>query len=67
MAANTPKIIPHLWYDKEAKEAAGFYASVFPQSKILHVSRLEGTPSGDVDLVAFEVWGQRFAARFGSR
>jgi predicted 3-demethylubiquinone-9 3-methyltransferase (glyoxalase superfamily) len=62
MAANSRKIIPHLWYDKEAKEAASFYASVFPQSKVLHVSRLHETPSGDVDLVAFEVWGQRFAA-----
>ncbi len=62
MASDTRKIVPHLWYDKEAEEAAAFYASVFPKSRVLHVTRLEGTPSGDVDLVAFEVWGQRFAA-----
>ncbi|MBW8889717.1 MAG: VOC family protein [Fibrobacteres bacterium] len=62
MASNAGKIIPHLWYDKEAKQAAAFYASVFPQSKVLHVTDLEGTPSGDVDVVSFEVWGQRFAA-----
>jgi predicted 3-demethylubiquinone-9 3-methyltransferase (glyoxalase superfamily) len=28
------KITPHLWFDKEAKEAAGFYTSIFPQSKV---------------------------------
>ena len=31
---NMQKIIPHLWFDKEAKEAAQFYTSVFPESKI---------------------------------
>lgn len=62
MAANTQRIIPHLWFDKEAKEAAGFYASVFPRSEVTHVSRLEGTPSGDTDIVGFELWGMRFMA-----
>lgn len=41
------KIIPHLWYDKEAKEAAEFYVSLFDNAKILKVTVLEGTPSGD--------------------
>jgi predicted 3-demethylubiquinone-9 3-methyltransferase (glyoxalase superfamily) len=62
MAAEKQRIIPHLWYDKEAKEAAAFYASVFPESKVTHTARLSGTPSGDVDLVSFEIWGQRFEA-----
>jgi predicted 3-demethylubiquinone-9 3-methyltransferase (glyoxalase superfamily) len=62
MAANAMKIIPHLWYDKEAKEAAAFYASVFPQSRITHAGRLEGTPSGEAEIVSFEIWGQKFMA-----
>jgi predicted 3-demethylubiquinone-9 3-methyltransferase (glyoxalase superfamily) len=56
------KIVPHLWYDKEAREAAEFYASVFPQSKVTHVITLGDTPAGDCDLVSFELWGQKFMA-----
>ncbi|MDB5106366.1 MAG: 3-demethylubiquinone-9 3-methyltransferase [Fibrobacteres bacterium] len=62
MPSNPQRIIPHLWYDKEAKEAAAFYASVFPESKVENATRLEGTPSGDVDLVSFRLWGQKFQA-----
>lgn len=62
MHANDQKIIPHLWYDKEAKEAAEFYASVFPDSKVTNVTSLPNTPSGDSDLVSFELWGQKFMA-----
>ncbi len=51
------KIIPHLWFDKEAKEAAEFYTSVFPDSHIDHISTLHDTPSGDCDIVSFKVWG----------
>lgn len=51
------KIIPHLWFDKEAKEAAQFYSSVFPDSKITHITELKNTPSGDCDSVYFEVMG----------
>jgi predicted 3-demethylubiquinone-9 3-methyltransferase (glyoxalase superfamily) len=54
------KIIPHLWYDKEAKEAAEFYTSVFPESKITVVNTLHDTPSGDCDIVSFTLWGQEF-------
>lgn len=54
------KIVPHLWFDKEAKEAAEFYSSVFPDSKITNISTLRDTPTGDCDVVAFTVWGQRF-------
>lgn len=59
------KIIPHLWYDKEAKEAASFYVSLFEDSKILNVNVLENTPSGDADLVNFELAGQQFQAISG--
>lgn len=56
------KIVPHLWYDKEAKEAAKFYISLFDQSKLLNVTVLEGTPSGDSEIVNFELAGQKFSA-----
>lgn len=56
------KIVPHLWYDKEAKEAAEFYVSLFPDSKMTSVTTLHNTPSGDSDLVSFEIWGQKFMA-----
>ncbi len=53
-------IIPHLWFDKEAREAAAFYASVFPQSKVTTIQTIHGTPSGDCDIVSFDVWGHPF-------
>ncbi len=56
------KIVPHLWFDKEAVEAAEFYASVFPESRVTSVTTLEGTPSGDCDMVIFELWNQKFMA-----
>lgn len=56
------KITPHLWFDKEAKEAAEFYASVFPNSKVNSVSTIHDTPSGDTDIVTFEVLGYSFMA-----
>lgn len=62
MSKTNQKIVPHLWYDKEAKEAAEFYASVFPDSKITNVTTIHDTPSGDSDIVSFELWGQKFMA-----
>jgi predicted 3-demethylubiquinone-9 3-methyltransferase (glyoxalase superfamily) len=56
------KITPHLWYDKEAKEAAEFYVSLFPNSKITNVTTLHNTPSGDADIVSFKLDGQEFVA-----
>ncbi|MEI6949055.1 VOC family protein [Paraflavisolibacter sp. H34] len=56
------KIIPHLWFDKEAKEAAAFYTSVFPQSAITDTYVLRNTPSGDCDVVSFNLWGYSFMA-----
>jgi predicted 3-demethylubiquinone-9 3-methyltransferase (glyoxalase superfamily) len=56
------KIYPHLWYDKEAKEAAAFYTSLFPNSKVGKVTTLTDTPSGDCDIVSFKLAGDDFMA-----
>jgi predicted 3-demethylubiquinone-9 3-methyltransferase (glyoxalase superfamily) len=53
-------ITPHLWFDKEAKEAAEFYISLFPNSKVTNITTLHNTPSGDCDVVSFELAGQSF-------
>jgi predicted 3-demethylubiquinone-9 3-methyltransferase (glyoxalase superfamily) len=55
-----PKITPHLWFEREAKEAAGLYTSIFKGSKIKSTTTLADTPSGTVDLVAIELWGLEF-------
>jgi predicted 3-demethylubiquinone-9 3-methyltransferase (glyoxalase superfamily) len=54
------QIVPHLWFDKEAKEAAGFYTSLFKDSKINSVSAITDTPSGDCVIVSFTLAGQNF-------
>lgn len=54
------KITPHLWFDKEAKEAAEFYTSVFKDSKIKDTTTLHNTPSGTVDIVTIELSGHEF-------
>ncbi|PYV41551.1 MAG: hypothetical protein DMG06_16700 [Acidobacteria bacterium] len=54
------KITPHLWFDKEAKEAAEFYTSVFKDSNVKDTTTLHNTPSGSVDIVTIELTGQRF-------
>ena len=60
------KIIPHLWYAKEAEEAAAFYASVFPNSRVKRVSPMPSEspsgPPGSVKVVEFELFGQPFMA-----
>jgi len=56
------KITPHLWFDREAIEAAKFYSSIFDNSKITHQSTIYDTPSGDSEIVAFTVLGYEFMA-----
>jgi predicted 3-demethylubiquinone-9 3-methyltransferase (glyoxalase superfamily) len=56
------KIIPHLWFDKEAKEAADLYTSIIPGSKIHNSITLHNTPSGSTEIVSFELAGQSFQA-----
>ena len=64
--ATKRKIFPHLWYAKEAEEAAKLYASIFPDSRVDRVTALMSeTPSGppgSVKVVDFTVLGQRFQA-----
>lgn len=56
------KIAPHLWFDKEAKEATELYCSLFPDSKIKNITTITDTPSGDCDIVSFDLAGQPFMA-----
>jgi predicted 3-demethylubiquinone-9 3-methyltransferase (glyoxalase superfamily) len=55
-------ITPYLWFDTQAKEAAEFYTSVLPESKVTHTTTLHDTPSGESDVVSFELAGQPFMA-----
>jgi predicted 3-demethylubiquinone-9 3-methyltransferase (glyoxalase superfamily) len=62
------EIVPCLWFDTEGEEAAEFYTSVFPNSKILDVSRYGEAgprPAGTVMTVNFELNGQEFLALNG--
>jgi predicted 3-demethylubiquinone-9 3-methyltransferase (glyoxalase superfamily) len=54
------KIRPFLWFDSQAREAAHFYCSVFPNSRILREVVLPSTPSGKVEIIDFELAGLRF-------
>lgn len=66
MANTHTKIYTHLWYAKEAEEAASFYASVFPDSRVDRVTSLMSEspsgPPGSVKIVEFTLLGQRFQA-----
>ena len=53
-------ITPHLWFDKEAKDAAKLYTSLFKDSKIKSTTTLHNTPSGSVDLLTIQLIGQEF-------
>jgi len=60
------KITPFLWYNKEAEEAAAFYASIFPEARVTRVTALPtdspSGPAGSVKIVEFELFGQQFTA-----
>lgn len=60
------KITPHLWYAKEAEEAAAFYVSVFPDSRVVRVTAMPSEspsgPPGSVKVVEFVLFGQAFMA-----
>lgn len=60
------KITPHLWYAKEAEEAARFYASIFPDSRVDRVTTLPAAspsgPAGSVKVVELTLFGQSFMA-----
>ena len=54
------RITPHLWFDKEAREAARFYTSAFKDSQIKNTTVLHNTPSGSVDIVTVGLLGEEF-------
>ncbi|HEX3021789.1 MAG TPA: VOC family protein, partial [Lachnospiraceae bacterium] len=56
------KIVPHLWFDQEALEAAEWYVSLFENSKIIDITTISDTPSGDAQLVDFTLANFRFSA-----
>jgi predicted 3-demethylubiquinone-9 3-methyltransferase (glyoxalase superfamily) len=66
------KIIPCLWFDNQAEEAARFYTSIFPKSRIGNITRygregfeIHGRPEGSVMTVEFELDSQSFTALNG--
>jgi predicted 3-demethylubiquinone-9 3-methyltransferase (glyoxalase superfamily) len=66
------KIVPCLWFDEQAEEAAGFYTSIFPNSRITRMTRygeagfeFHGKAPGTAMTVAFELDGQAFTALNG--
>jgi predicted 3-demethylubiquinone-9 3-methyltransferase (glyoxalase superfamily) len=60
------KITPFLWYSTEAEEAANFYASLFPDSRVTRVVAMPtdspSGPAGSVKVVDFVLFGQSFTA-----
>lgn len=56
------KIVPHLWFNTQAKEATAFYATLFPDSWVTSVRTISDTPSGDCDIVSFKILGHEFMA-----
>ncbi|MDF2870389.1 MAG: hypothetical protein K0R05_1964 [Anaerocolumna sp.] len=56
------KIVPHLWFDKDAVMAAKWYVSLFENSEIIHIGELHDTPSGDVETVDFKLADVTFSA-----
>jgi len=61
-------VTPFLWFDHQAEEAAKYYCSIFPNSKIVQTSRYRDTgpgPKGSVMVVRFELKGQPFMSLNG--
>jgi predicted 3-demethylubiquinone-9 3-methyltransferase (glyoxalase superfamily) len=66
------RIVPCLWFDQEAEQAANFYASIFANSQIIRITRygkagyeIHGKPEGSVQTVVFSLDGQEFTALNG--
>jgi predicted 3-demethylubiquinone-9 3-methyltransferase (glyoxalase superfamily) len=66
MQVTAPTITPCLWFDTQAEEAAKFYASVFPDSRVDRVVTMQSEspsgPPGSVKVVDFTLFGQKFQA-----
>src|SRR5438876_8243673 len=66
------KILPFLWFDDQAEQAAEFYTSIFRNSRIVKIARygeagqeFHQRPPGSVMIVSFELEGQPFTALNG--
>ncbi|MGF6711136.1 putative 3-demethylubiquinone-9 3-methyltransferase (glyoxalase superfamily) [Luteibacter sp. W1I16] len=72
MSDRFQRITPFLWFDTQAEEAARYYVSIFPNSRVIgttrysrEVSAAAGRPEGSVMTVAFELDGQPITALNG--
>jgi predicted 3-demethylubiquinone-9 3-methyltransferase (glyoxalase superfamily) len=68
VTSSKARITPMLWFDKDAEEAAKFYTSIFPNSRITDITRYTEVgpgPAGSVMVVAFELDGQPFTGLNG--
>ena len=70
--AKPQRVTPFLWFDSQAEEAANFYTSIFPNSRIGDTARTTedaaqhtGRPVGSVMTISFELDGQKFTALNG--
>ena len=63
---STQKIVPHLWFPEKVVEAANFYVSLFPDSRIDRVTPIPADtpsgPAGSIEVVDFTLAGQQFMA-----
>lgn len=58
----TQRIIPHLWFEKEAANAANFYTKVFPDAKVDFIQEIGDTAKGKVEMVGFQIMGYSMMA-----
>jgi predicted 3-demethylubiquinone-9 3-methyltransferase (glyoxalase superfamily) len=68
MSGAMQKITPFLWFDGNAEEAANFYTSIFPDAKVVNMSRYGDAgpgPKGTVMVATFQLAGQEFIALNG--
>jgi predicted 3-demethylubiquinone-9 3-methyltransferase (glyoxalase superfamily) len=72
MPARFQRITPFLWFDSQAEEAANYYVSIFPNSRVISLTRYtkevaaaSGQPEGSVMTAAFELDGQPLTALNG--
>lgn len=51
------EIVPHLWFDRRARDAVTLYMSAFGNSEIVSSGSLSDTPSGTVEIVVLDLAG----------
>jgi predicted 3-demethylubiquinone-9 3-methyltransferase (glyoxalase superfamily) len=63
---NSPEIHLNFWFKENAIEAANYYVSIIPNSKILHVSTMMPNPETKVEIAQFELAGKKYSAMSSS-